>query len=410
MQSTARDGGDARYGWVMVFVGFSLTAMSFGGLGAVGVFLKPIAEEFDWSRGSTAAGYTVAALAAALFGVLWGFLADRNPSRRFALMGALAGAIAMLMLSQTSAQWQYYLSYFIFGAFGHAALVSPIWANIGQWFTHNKGMALGIALAGGAFGQAVVPFIARLLISAYSWQTAYLVLGASYLVLGLAIASLTRDPPAKRAHLAALRDAKEASAFWSLGEARYTVTWMSMAVVFCCTCMSVAIIHIVPMLSDRGFSPEIAAGALTTLMLAGALGRMGAGKFCDLFGPLPTYTLMSLGQTLLVAWFPHIDTLFGVYLLATLFGLSFSGVMACMVISINTMVPVRVGARSWSIVSFFGWTGMGIGSYMGGALFDLTGGYTWSFAFAAVMGTINLAILASFHIARGKRRPAPAAT
>ena len=82
MQSTARDGGDARYGWVMVFVGFSLTAMSFGGLGAVGVFLIPIAEEFDWSRGSTAAGYTVAALGAALFGVLWGFLADRNPTKK----------------------------------------------------------------------------------------------------------------------------------------------------------------------------------------------------------------------------------------------------------------------------------------------------------------------------------------
>ncbi len=394
----------------MVFVGFTLTAMSFGGLGAIGVFLKPIAAEFGWSRGTIALGYTMAALGAALFGVLWGFLADRNPTRRFALMGALATAVAMAMLSRTTAQWQYYLSYFVFGAFGHAALISPLWANIGQWFTHNKGLALGVALSGGAFGQAVVPFSAQLLISAHGWQTAYLILAAVYLVLGLAIASLTRDSPAKRAHLMALRDGGEEAGGLSLGEARHAVTYFSIAVVFCCSCMSVAIVHLVPMLSDAGFSPEIAAGALTVMMLAGALGRMGAGKISDLIGPLRTYTMASLGQTAMVIWFPHIETLFGVYLLAVVFGFTYSGVMACMVISVNTMVEIRVSARSWAIVGFFAWIGMGLGSYMGGALFDLTGGYDWSFAFAAGMGAINLAILISFHFSRAKRQAVVAAT
>jgi MFS family permease len=163
------------------------------------------------------------------------------------------------------------------------------------------------------------------------------------------------------------------------------------------------------MLSDRGFSPEIAVGALTTLMVAGAFGRMGAGGICDLIGPLPTYTVLSLGQTLLVAWFPHIESLLGVYLMAAVFGLTFSGVMTCMIVNVNTMVPARVGARSWSIVAFFAWLGMGLGGYMGGALFDFTGGYAWSFAFAAGMGAINVAIIISFHISRGKREPALAA-
>ena len=47
---------DNHYGWVMVFVGFTLSGMSFGGLAAVGVFLKPLITEFGWSRGATAAG------------------------------------------------------------------------------------------------------------------------------------------------------------------------------------------------------------------------------------------------------------------------------------------------------------------------------------------------------------------
>ncbi|MBL6952999.1 MAG: MFS transporter [Alphaproteobacteria bacterium] len=405
MQATAREDKDDPYGWVMVFVGFTLMSLSFGGLGAVGVFLKPIAMEFGWSRGSIALGYTTAAFSAALFGMLWGFLADRHPTRYFTLMGALAIAIAMLALSRLTAQWQYYLSFFIFGAFGHGALASTIWANIGQWFTRNMGLALGIGLAGGAFGQAVVPLAARFLISAYDWRTAYLVLGAVYLLLGLTIAALTRDPPAKRARLAASSGAEAKGGSWHLGEARHPVTWFSIAVIFCCTCMSLAVVHIVPMLSDRGFSPEIAAGALATLMLVGVLGRMGAGKICDLIGPVRTYALMSAGQTLLVIWFPHIESLFGVYLLAALFGFSFSGVMASMVISVNVVVPPRVAARAWSIVSFFAWIGMGTGSYMGGFLFDLTGGYHWAYAFAAAMGCINLVILTLFYFSRGRQQP-----
>ncbi len=405
MQTETRGGKDDPYGWVMVFVGFSLMALSFGGLGAVGVFLKPIAMEFGWSRGSIALGYTTAAFSAALFGILWGFLADRYPTRRFTVMGALAIGIAMLLLSWTTAQWQYYLCYFVFGAFGHGALASTMWANIGQWFTRNMGLALGIGLAGGAFGQAVVPLSARFLISAYDWQTAFLVLGAVYLLLGLMIAALTRDPPVKRARLAALGQAGAKGGSWQLGEGRHAVTWFSMAVIFCCTCMSLAVVHVVPMLSDRGFRPEVAAGALATLMLVGVLGRMGAGRICDLIGPIRTYAMMSLGQTLLVIWFPHVETLLGVYLLAALFGFAFSGVMASMVICVNVAVPAQVAARAWSIVSFFAWIGMGTGSYMGGFIFDLTNGYTWAYAFAAAMGCINLVVLALFYISRGKRQP-----
>ena len=51
---------------------------------------------------------------------------------------------------------------------------------------------------------------------------------------------------------------------------------------------------------------------------------------------------------------------------------------------------------------------MGLGSYMGGLLFDLSGGYTWAFTFAAGMGAINLVILVCFHISRERRRVVPA--
>jgi hypothetical protein len=50
---------DPIYGWVMVFAVFILSALSFGALGSISVFLKPLSAEFGWSRGETAFGYTV---------------------------------------------------------------------------------------------------------------------------------------------------------------------------------------------------------------------------------------------------------------------------------------------------------------------------------------------------------------
>ena len=39
---------DPAYGWLMVFVVFTLSGLSFGALGAISVFLKPLSAEFGW--------------------------------------------------------------------------------------------------------------------------------------------------------------------------------------------------------------------------------------------------------------------------------------------------------------------------------------------------------------------------
>jgi MFS family permease len=60
-----------------------------------------------------------------------------------------------------------------------------------------------------------------------------------------------------------------------------------------------------------------------------------------------------------------------------------------------------------AITSFFGWAGMGIGGFLGGQLFDLSGDYRASFFFAALMGVFNLIVLLLFQarINRAKHEP-----
>ena len=201
------DEKDPAYGWVMVFAVFLLSALAFGALGSISVFLKPLSSEFGWSRGETSLGYTVISLSSALFGILWGYIADRFGTRWFGLIAAFAMSASLFALSQQQSIWQFYGLYFLFGAFGNAMVTSPLFANVGFWFTHKPGLALGITAAGGAVGQAVVPYLCALSLEANGWQTTYILSAIVYLALALPVALLIRESPGPRGGENAKRNA-----------------------------------------------------------------------------------------------------------------------------------------------------------------------------------------------------------
>ena len=383
---------DPAYGWVMVFVVFLLSALAFGALGSISVFLKPLVTEFGWSRGQTSFGYTVISFSSAVFGVLWGYIADRFGTRWFGLIAAFAMSGSLFALSQQASILQFYGLYFLFGAFGNAMVTSPLFANVGFWFTHKPGLALGITASGGAVGQAVVPYLCALSLEQYGWQTTYMLSAACYLALALPVALLIRESPSREQARQQMVD--EVRTF-PLSE-REVIVWISVAIIFCCTCMSVPIVHLVPLLTDSGFSLDQATTVLMVLMFSGALGRILGGRLGDLIGALPSYMVMSAGQTLSVFWFPFLDSTAAIYFVAVVFGFTYSGVMSAILVCTRMMVSAKFGARAMSITSFFGWFGMGAGGFMGGYLFDLTGNYEASFIGAMIVGCVNFAILLLF--------------
>ena len=383
---------DPAYGWVMVFVVFLLSALAFGALGSISVFLKPLVTEFGWSRGQTSFGYTVISFSSAVFGVLWGYIADRFGTRWFGLIAAFATSGSLFALSQQASILQFYGLYFLFGAFGNAMVTSPLFANVGFWFTHKPGLALGITASGGAVGQAVVPYLCALSLEQYGWQTTYMLSAACYLALALPVALLIRESPSREQARLQMVDEVRTS---PLSE-REVIVWISVAIIFCCTCMSVPIVHLVPLLTDSGFSLDQATTVLMVLMFSGALGRILGGRLGDLIGALPSYMVMSAGQTLSVFWFPFLDSTAAIYFVAVVFGFTYSGVMSAILVCTRMMVSAKVAARAMSITSFFGWFGMGAGGFMGGYLFDLTGNYDAAFIGAMIVGFINLAILTLF--------------
>ncbi|MCH8141676.1 MAG: MFS transporter [Proteobacteria bacterium] len=392
MQPDPLTGKDPLYGWIMVAVVFLLSGMAFGTAGALSVFLKPLSAEFGWGRSETALGYTTLAMSSAVFGVCWGYVADRWGTRYFGIVAALAMPLALYLLSVQTSLWQFYAFYFLFGALGTAMVSSPLFANVAFWFLNKPGLAIGITAAGGAVGQGVVPYFSAWAIETYDWRTAYMILAGLYLVVLLPVAFLVRDPPGR---VAPARQFSATAPTSSVNEIE-VVVWISLAVIFCCNCMAVPIVHLVPLLTDNGISTEVAASVLLTLMLAGGVGRVLGGKLCDNFGALPTYMIMSLGQTVFAFGFPHVSSLSGLYVLAAFFGFGYSGVMSSILVLTRMMVSPGFSARAMSITAFFGWFGMGMGAFVGGLFFDMYRDYNLSFAYASMMGVANLAILMVF--------------
>jgi MFS family permease len=310
-------------------------------------------------------------------------------------------SLTLFLLSDMDSVFQFYLLYFLFGAMGSALLFSPLYANVGFWFKENPGLALGLAASGGAIGQAFIPHISGILIEASGWKSAYMNLAFIYIATALPISFLIKESPWR---IRARSDDNQDDRYFALSE-KEVVSWISLAVIFCCICMAIPIMHLVPLLTDQGFSLEFATSVLMVLMVFGAFGRIFGGILGDRIGALPGYILMSLGQTIFVIWFPDLISPTTIYVMAALFGFTYSGVMSSILVCTRMMVPANYGARAMSLTSFFGWIGMGLGGFLGGYFFDIYGNYNWAFTFAGLSGVINLIILSFFflYIRRAER-------
>jgi MFS family permease len=399
----AQTAREPRYAWVMLAIVFVMTGLGFGSVATVAVFIKPIAAEFGWARADLSLAYSVSVIGAGLGGILMGYLSDRLPVRAVVFVGAVVSGGAFFLLARLGARLDLYIAYGLLGFLGVGAIMTPLLNSVMNWFSANRGLAVGIAGAGGSVGSALVPFLAADLIVARGWRGAYLGLGVLFLAVLIPLSLLARNPPAA----AAAKGAQGTGGGSYNGVPRVAlIALLALAVVFCCVCMSTPMVHVVPLASDLGFGPRVAAGLITTMMLVGIVGRVSVGRLADRFGVLRIYIVVSLAQTVTSPWFPLIPSLTGLYAMAILFGIGNSGVMTALTLCAREWAPPAHTGTSLGVVTFMGWVGMAIGSWQAGWSYDLTGGYGPGFTVAALAGGVNLALLALLYRLTVSRAPA----
>jgi MFS family permease len=389
MQNNPLNGGVPANRWVILAATVPILALVMGQLvNGLSVYFVPLEAEFGSTRGDIALINSLGLVGLAFGSILMGFAADRFGVRRIAFLGIAVTGTATLAASQASDLWQLYALFFLAGLLGGGAISAPLMALVGSWFTRGAGLAIGIAAAAQALGQGGMPFSGALLIETIGWRGSLATQGMLTLVVGLPLAWFLRSPPVTESAPAQLSHESPTG----LPNA-VVVAWISVAVIFCCTTMSVPLMHLVPLAQERGMTTTDAGSVLFLMLVVAIAGRAVFGQIADMIGALPTWILASGWQTLLVFGFTMITEQREFYIYAVIYGFGYAGVMTAVLVTVRNLAAPARRASSMGIVLAFGYMGHGLGGWQGGFFYDLTSAYTWTYANAAISGFINLAIV-----------------
>jgi MFS family permease len=391
--------------WVVVAAASAGMAAAYGGISTISVLIEPFRAEFGWAKADISMAYLLVSAGAALGGLGAGRLTDRLPTGPIAVAGVIFIALGLAVIAHLSTVEAVQLVYLGIGLLGFSCLYAPLLATTTLWFRRGgHGVALGIVTAGGALGQAVVPAVFQALDAAYGWRNATTILAAAFLVLFVPIMMLIRKPPS--APVGAGPSAAPVRASWPLHPA-LGVALIGVAALFCCGTMGVPSVHLVSYAITAGQSPSVAATIIGVTMIAGCVGRIGAGFVVDRIGALAAYAIMSAVQTAGAYAFVQTTSPWALGAIGIVYGLGFGGVMTGMVCAVRDAAPPRAIGLAMAVVALLAWAGMGAGGYQGGLCFDLTGSYELSFTLAAAAGLANLATIALLAALIRLRRPQP---
>ncbi|NUH63856.1 MFS transporter [Sulfitobacter sp. S0837] len=392
------------YRWVIVTASACILAVAMGAIvNGMSAFIVPMHDTFGWGRGDTTLINLFGILGLSFGGLIMGPLADRHGTRPVVLFGSVMLGLCYLLASTLTALWQFYLLFFVAGFLGAGAIFPPIMAAVGNWFAVGAGVAIGIASAGQALGQGGVPFVSSILITSFGIDGAFAATGVFILVTLVPLSFLLRQPPA----VATGTNGGAQPPSETYLPSKVVIVHLSAAIILCCTCMAVPLMHLVPLIQDRGFAPDQAGSVIFVMLLVAIIGRLGFGKLADVIGALPAYMTATAWMTALVFGFVLIETLQVFYIYAVIYGFGYAGVMTGVLASIRALVAPHNRGFAFGIVTMFGWFGHAIGGYQAGALYDLTGNYTASYAVAGAVGLLNLVIVSHLlRLWRQERRQA----
>ena len=289
------------YGWWNVATGFVGMGFSYAmfTIFAFGVFVKPLADEFGWTRGELSFAITMTNFAVVLASPSLGFIIDRFGVRRVLILSVVMMGLTVASMSLLSASiWHFYALYFLIPLLGAGTLPQSYSRVLIAWFERRRGIALGISLSGFGVGAMLVPVAAQLMIDNYGWRMAYAGFGAAVLALALPmVVFVLRESPAEMglepdggpAQAAGAGDAangvKPPDGGLSCREAARTRSFWLILVSFMLVGIGITsvIAHLVPMLTDRGVAPADAALYMSSLALGLIAGRLLAGFLMDYF-------------------------------------------------------------------------------------------------------------------------------
>jgi predicted MFS family arabinose efflux permease len=383
-------------GWkTIVSAGFGawvgLTGLGFYTFGA---FVKPLSTTFGWSRGQVALGLSCITLGTIVMSPLVGALMDRFGARRLALPSLVGIGLSYALFSQVNgAIISFYLACFTFSILG--AATSPVtWTRaVTRYFDRNRGLALGLTLMGSACASLIGVPVVGWVIQHHGWRAAYLAMAAFTLLVAFPIVLFFMHAPAKDAKSGAspqsgilLAHAVRRAPFWILG----------FGAMILITAQSGTVVHLVPLLTDRGLAPVEAAGIAGLLGVAILGSRAMVGGLLDRFHPPAVAGIILLAPAISAVMLATGGSSKPWLIVAVLLqGLSSGAEIDLLSFFAGRFFGMRAYGKIYGALFAMFSVGNGLGAPIVGAIFDHAHSYRPALWLTAILFLIGAALFAS---------------
>jgi MFS family permease len=274
---------------------------------------------------------------------------------------------------------------------------------VSKWFVRNRGLAIGIALAGTSLGNATLAPLNAWLIQELGWRSAFqwtailplLMVPLVLFVVREQPAELSRERPAEMAPAA-----KTQVTGLSYGEALRTANFWILALIAMCTFYSILGMsaHVYLHMRGAGFGAQVAALGQTVMFTTGLAGKIGSGVLADAFGRkrifITTLACMCAG-----AWLIPNTGAEGIWVALLLFGLGWGGLYTLLQLLAADYFGVRHLGKILGTITVLDTFGGGLGPFVTGLLYDQSGSYSRPFTIIAVLVTVALVLATRYRTA-----------
>lgn len=370
----------------------ALTTIASAGMFVVVVAMPAFELDLGLTRAAASVPYTMVMVGFGAGGIVIGRIVDRYgivaPLGLSAV--ALAGSYALAGMSPNLLVLNF--AHILIGCFGCAVVFAPLIADISKWFNRRRGLAVAICACGNYVAGAIWPPLMHEMMVENGWRETYMFIGIASLSMMLPLLLLLNRRPVGDNQIQGAGGS--AGSPQSLGlSPNGLLALLCVAGVGCCMAMAMPQVHIVSLCGDRGYAQARGAEMLSVMLGFGVLSRLGFGWISDHLGGLRTILISSGLQGLALFLFLFADTLTSLYVVSALFGLFQGGIVPCYALIVREFYPEDEAGSRLGVIILATLTGMALGGWVSGAIFDQTGSYTVAFVHGIGWNLLNMSVI-----------------
>ena len=341
----------------------------------------------------------------AVFAFLAGIIIDRVGVRSLMISGLFILSATFYFYAQSDSLMDMYIIHIFQGM---VLSVSGMVINvilISKWFNDNRGLAIGVLLAGTSVGNGVFPQINTYLltISDGDWRQVMMWLALIPLVYIPVIFAFIKEKPEdiqieENNHTSNEFKTASIEKGFTLEQTLSSANFWFLSVMAFCTFYSILAMigHVFLMLDGEGYSPQVSATGVSIIFIGGFIGKVISGKLAEMIGRKKVLVggvaMMLLGSILLVSAVFYKNPLL-IWIGLSLYGTGWGGLYTLIQLLVADLFGLIAIGKIMGVINVIDTIGGGLGPIVTAIIYDSTQNYLMPFL--VICGLLTVALISS---------------